>query len=409
MDLRNFNAYFKIDWAADNNIGLVEADFSRSNPADELSIFFFDADRKYEVGRYSNQQNQYRISVDRNMGGQIAMVTSNFYLKAATGPNTETKLIESAEISILPFPSQFINMINKIKYRIITDRIRENLDDNAHGTEGRYLVPNSTINVIRATTLFGDKCDKDLTGITYGKSDAPTDNGINWNDIHQGQTGDCYFLVCLMALAKDNKNFIKNHLQEVTEGNPPVKKYKVYVYDKGNQMYVCADRVEKLFTHGISQVKLSGDYMIDNNGKMLIEVWPQVYEKAWSYIRNDAKTFGDIDGGNVVEVWKKITNKETRWKNLAGAGNDVIWEEILSHLSPTSYIIISTKEKLGDLNKSLYEDGIEPVDTHVYLVDYVDMINRKVKLLNPHGFDHVLQPYDELSKVVRAIFILEKP
>ncbi|MDR1485705.1 MAG: hypothetical protein LBT09_12900, partial [Planctomycetaceae bacterium] len=180
-----FEAFFKIDWATDNNIGLVENDFIRMNP-NSLSIFRSKnengMDETNKVERYNNAFNQYFININRNFWGQNETVTSNFFLKADNGPNTETKLIENAKISIMDYQRGNLSTPLQIKYYVITTDIQENLGTNyPHGTEGRYLVSVSEINVIKATTLFGGKNNSNITGIRQGHPDAPADNGINLN------------------------------------------------------------------------------------------------------------------------------------------------------------------------------------------------------------------------------------
>jgi hypothetical protein len=424
VDARHFKGFFQINWTTDNDTGLVENDFIRIVPNNSLSIFRSKNENDVDiinsnVKRYNNTTNQYSIEIDRNfMGNENKTVTANFILKAGIGPNTETKLIENANISIMNFPYGPIGSSSHIKYYVIPKDVQENLgtEGNPKGTEGRYLVKASELNVLKTTTLFGGKNDATVTGINNGKPDTPADNGININDIIQGGTGDCYLHVCLMALAKNNKNFIRTHL---TEGvNNQQKMYYANIYDKNNNAYTLGFRVDNLLTHGVSQAKLSGDYDDSINQKR-IEVWPQVYEKTWAKIRENANTFGDITGGNPGEPWKRITGKNSTTISLINYSNEQIWNEIVSITNNANYYLIAGTKKTITPNESLYDKDQEgnpinlPIGSHVYFVDGfiddVDISKKKVVLLNPHGENDVKLPFSELSKILNAIIILNKP
>jgi hypothetical protein len=103
---------------------------------------------------------------------------------------------------------------------------------------------------------------------------------------------------------------------------------------------------------------------------------------------------------------------------VATFNNEQIWNEIETQIStPTNpknhYLALGTKNfSRSMLNESLYDTNSDqglPIGTHAYMIDSIDTINKTVTLLNPHGIDHVLLPFSELSKVVNSIYFLNKP
>jgi hypothetical protein len=419
-ELRPFYAYFQIDWANNNNSGLVEADFIPKTPGNDLSIF---RSARHRVTRYGNTGNQYDINFERNTFRQNKkVVTADFVLKADTGPNTETAIVEHAKISIMEYPLPTITEFRYIGYHVITDPIQEN---DAMGfvknTEGRYLVNESTINVIRAITLFGGEHDATISGC--GAPDLASDNEINANDIQQGGIGDCYFLVCLMILAENEKNFIRNQLVDTIDTVTGQKVYKVGLYPHPNNPPGTDGTVilpiDDLLTHGISQARLSGDFKTFSNGDKKVEIWPQVYEKAWAFVRNNQNLYGAINDGLPTDAWKVLTGETGTAISCANKSNDQIWNEITARIDMTTnkpvagtYMIAGTKADIGKVDKTPY-DIIEgygvPVGPHVYVIDNIDPVMKKIDLKNPHGTNHVLLPYSEFSKILNEIFVLLKP
>jgi hypothetical protein len=147
-----FRVNYQIDWAIDNNAGLVEMDFIRLWQGNSLSIFQSgDSDNitVSPVKRITGTSNQYSIAIDRNTLGNNEQVMSNFYLKAGVGPVTENKIIERAKISLTPFNQSIVLNVVRINYNAIDGAIQENLNNKVQGTEGRYFVNNSYLNVLR--------------------------------------------------------------------------------------------------------------------------------------------------------------------------------------------------------------------------------------------------------------------
>ncbi|MDR1484634.1 MAG: hypothetical protein LBT09_07400, partial [Planctomycetaceae bacterium] len=64
--------------------------------------------------------------------------------------------------------------------------------------------------------------------------------------------------------------------------------------------------INDFLTHGVAQANVTCDYDDENR----VEIWPQVYEKAWACVRTDTKKFGAIDGGNAAVVWPFLTGKK---------------------------------------------------------------------------------------------------
>jgi hypothetical protein len=260
------------------------------------------------------------------------------------------------------------------------------------------------------------------TDVAVGKPDAQSDDGINENDIRQGQIGDCYLLACLVVLAKNEKNFIRAHLSE----DKQTKKYKIDFFTKDKKEEKIYFAVDDLFTHGISQAKLSGDYLTVANNKF-IEVWPQVYEKAWSailpIITAESQKYGNIESGVPTTPWRILAGRDSKTITITSSNivppspdivkiapnNEEIWNTIKSQIA-NYYLVVGTK-KDPTINSANYSDldGYAcPIGGHAYVIDSIKIDEGTVELLNPHGKDHVILPFSELSNVLNNIFLLYK-
>jgi hypothetical protein len=412
VDLRKLQVKYGINWADSNNAGLVESDFVPLENDNDLSIFRSEQNNASPVERVPGIPGipsylEYLITiVGKNLGEGG---TSKFYLKAGIGPTTENQIMERAKISI----PTFIANLGQIKYDPIPEGTRENLEDKVQNTEGRYIVKNSYFSVLRATTLFGDKNDGTITDVdamgnefNIGGPDAPSDGGINYNDIRQGQIGDCYLLACLMILADNEKDFIRAHLRE----NKQTERYEIDTFTQsGNETMSFA--VASLFTHGISQAGLSGDYAVDSNNNKLIEVWPQVYEKAWANVRENRPTYGNIQAGVSTVPWRILTGKSSEAINVSTYNNQKIWDTIISQMTNQKpcYLVVGTKKEptINDANYNIVGWG-KPIGGHAYMIEGINTPSNSVVLRNPHGENHVLLPFSELSNVLNTIFVLYK-
>jgi hypothetical protein len=381
-----FYTRFKIDWADTNISGITEEDFVE-NITYGNTVFPSSAGVGFSsVGRIS--ENSYDIKHNLSAGkvGQ--------FLLHAISETTNEEPIEVSTISILERDIQY-----QRKYNVLggNERIQEGkIKGSPVGTEGRYLVGECAIVILKDVTLFAS--DNGLPLLADNNS-----SGIHENDIRQGGIGDCYFLACLMILAKYEKDIISSNLNiELNTNNKPTS-FSAMMYSQSGQPNSVLLPITNFLTHGDSQAKLSGDY--DYNS---LEVWPQVYEKAWSVVRSDSSRFGNIHSGKASDAWTALTGKIC--PNPIGAVNKTnaqIHSDIMTSLNNGGYVCIGTKKTIQKPLATQSQNGV-PAEDHAYVV--VECNATHVKLENPHGADKgVTLLIDDLNKVVDYIFPLPKP
>jgi hypothetical protein len=308
----------------------------------------------------------------------------------------ETIPEEKIERSIISIREKWLSV--PLKYRIVSAPIQEqNVNGLVHSTEGRYLVNAANIYILKNVALFG----------ANNPAPALADNnntGIHENDIRQGGIGDCYFLVCLMVLAKYEPGTIMSNLnvENIVNGKPTG--FTATMYSQTGQPDEVQIPIIDFLTHGVSQANLSEDY--DDND--CVEVWPQVYEKAWVKVRSDSGKFGNITGGFPNEAWTALTGRicpDTI--GTANKTNAQILNDIATAINNGFYVCIGTKKTIPKSLVTQPEDGV-PDENHAYMV--VDCNATHVTLANPHGINKgVVLSIDDLNKVVNYIFPLPHP
>lgn len=109
-------------------------------------------------------------------------------------------------------------------------------------------------------------------------------NGPTANDIFQGDTGDCYFMARLSAIAKKNPEIIRNMVVDLGDGT-----YAVRFYRFGVPEYVRVDG-------DLYWDPLSGKPIYAKLGQQ-DSIWVPIVEKAYAFWRKKQGTYESISGG----------------------------------------------------------------------------------------------------------------
>ncbi len=210
-------------------------------------------------------------------------------------------------------------------------------------------------------------------------------DGVEMNDVHQGQCGDCYFMATLAAIAQQKPEYIigKNGMvEELGEGH---KYFRVKFYNKdGNRVNVDIDnRFWNKDNHphyakrGVSANE-PGSY----------DPWVMAVEKAWAKVNGDG--YDGIEGARSdgkeverqVEYSFAVTGKSAfycRTKNVdAQKLRDMMKKHFIDDKLPITLYSVNEKESTSaDSNivnyhayalSSAYEDGtfdiFNPWNTH---------------------------------------------
>lgn len=208
------------------------------------------------------------------------------------------------------------------------------------------------------------------------------DGDLEMTDIEQGQIGDCWLLAALGPIARDDPQFIRDHVTyDASAGT-----YTVTLYDDGEPVQVTVDA--SVIENGARDPDGQPNYA-------------SIYEKAMASLRGGE--YSDIDGGNSDDAFAAITGRETH------SGGESSFDDIESNLEDGRLMAVGTED---DDAFWFWEDEVDDhriVPNHAYMVDQVAEHDgqRMIHLVNPWGPDGGYLKDDDTQKV-GDIWLTEK-
>jgi Calpain family cysteine protease len=202
-------------------------------------------------------------------------------------------------------------------------------------------------------------------------------DGIGFDDITQGETGDCYFLSALAAFAKTQPEIIRNAIVENADGT-----YTVTFFEK--------DKSRRLYEVSVT---VDGDLATNKKGELQYaaprepgELWGSIMEKAYASWKGGFENIGN--GGFAADAFMALSGKKTETFNpISELSADELWSSISTAAVDGRPTLTGTfGEKAAAKNGLQYEPlGLQP--GHMYALLSVDERNgqRFVTLRDPHG------------------------
>jgi hypothetical protein len=209
--------------------------------------------------------------------------------------------------------------------------------------------------------------------------------GPVYNDVNQGNIGDCYFLACLASLADTNPMIIQQSITPLGDGT-----YAVRFYDKaGKEVYLRVD----------------GDLPTNSSGQLAYaktgvdgSIWVPLMEKAYAHFRTGANSYSSINSGWMTDAFQTITGVGTTSRSIAGTAQ-AVYDFLELHLSAGRAVTTAnTGATAGPI-----------IGSHAYMVMGVETVNGEmyVTVYNPWGYDGVSwdsNPSDGLITITIAQF-----
>jgi hypothetical protein len=132
---------------------------------------------------------------------------------------------------------------------------------------------------------------------TYTSGYALFTDGAQYDDIAQGNLGDCYFLAGLSALAQTDANLITQSITALGDGTYAVRFYN----SNGTESYY----------------RIDAQLPVDSNGDLVYasltqngsELWVALLEKAFAQFRSGQNSYSSIEGGYLQEAYTAITGQ----------------------------------------------------------------------------------------------------
>jgi hypothetical protein len=189
-------------------------------------------------------------------------------------------------------------------------------------------------------------------------------------DINQGQDGDCWFLAGLGAVAEQNPQFIRDHVQANPNGT-----YTVTFYKDGHPVTVTVTDDFPKGTNGWDGYTYSHTYGSDT------AQWAMIYEKAYAEFKGG---YGSINGG-----WSDVALNDLTGQNATSTGTGGESLADVNDKLHQGYAIASSTQRQwpwdGEMENS---PSGNIVREHQYYVQGVNMNAQPptITLVNPWGW-----------------------
>ena len=201
-------------------------------------------------------------------------------------------------------------------------------------------------------------------------------NGPQYDDIVQGQLGDCYFLSGLAALAQTDAGLITQSITALGDGT-----YAVRYYRYGTAQYYRIDG--QLPTGGPGFARLTG------NGS---ELWVALLEKAFAQFRYGQNSYVSLEGGSLSEPFTAITGQSIVGRATSTSTAAEIAQQLQSDLTAGHAVTAMSFTAVAPIvaNHGYSVHSVENVDGVWYITVY-----------NPWGYDGASWDTDSADGLLR--------
>jgi hypothetical protein len=226
-------------------------------------------------------------------------------------------------------------------------------------------------------------------------------NSVDWDDVKQGNMGDCYLVATMAAIARENPDAIKNMITENRDASGNVTSYNVRLYQRNGE-----GRLERRdVTVDASQFSQNAARPGDSSGAQQ-EIWPLIIEKAYAQLNGG---YSNIAGGGWPEIaTETLTGIEANSHTPSNYGFDQLQRD----LGAGRPVIGWTP---GDDKKKPLLDGVGLVGNHAYAVVDTKVENgvQMVKVYNPWGHtqpgtaeaDGGWMKYDDFQRLMSGVSV----
>lgn len=229
----------------------------------------------------------------------------------------------------------------------------------------------------------------------FGDADA-----VDFNDVKQGNFGDCYLMASLASIARNNPEAIHDMVRENLDENGNVTSYTVTFQERDNGIlgFGGGDYKEVEVTVNPSEVMTDGANPGDNG-----ELWVKVIEAGFAEYKGGADEIKN--GGNPADTMQILTGKDSeKYDTDPGIfGDEYSFDNLQTDFNDGEQIVFSSN---GD-SKKLELSGYGIHGNHAYMVEkvYTDENGTEmVQLYNPWGYDHPKPiPYSEVKNYFSEI------
>jgi hypothetical protein len=253
-----------------------------------------------------------------------------------------------------------------------------------HPQQQDHMVQHSSQPVVQAQRPRGNEHYKAFEGHPFLRA-ATESSGVSPWDVEQGQTGDCWLMSGMAAVARADPASIAHLIKDLGGG-----KYEVTLYvgprDKSGHptaRKVVVDNTFPVDSHGRPLYAGSRQHM-----GTAIELWPMLIEKALAVVWNGYEGKHLFNQGLTMRPFSAIdvligagAGSISRFPT-AGHSEDFILEHMEQALAQHKPITTLS-------GGNLFNDRYGVISWHHYAVASVDRAARTVSLQNPWGSNHL--------------------
>jgi hypothetical protein len=200
-------------------------------------------------------------------------------------------------------------------------------------------------------------------------------NGINADDIKQGQVGDCYFLATLSAIANEQPQYIQDMFIDNGDNTFTVRFFK-----NGVAEYVTVDRFLPKASWGAAYANAATELWV----ALAEKAYAQLAESKWSRSSTSTNSYDSISGGWMSNVIPQVTAMGGVAKSIGSTTKAQLISLANSNTLLTAGFVYGT----------IAGDGI--VNGHAYTITGYDAATDKFFLRNPWGYSHANVTWDQL-------------
>ncbi len=227
------------------------------------------------------------------------------------------------------------------------------------------------------------KADK----VSYQKVDGSLKLGqLTYDDLKQGDSGDCYFLSSAVAIAHDNPDALKRAFTENPDGTTTVHFFEQQKSGPPKKVDITVDNQFPVGKDGIEYASARDDK----------QLWPQVLEKAYAKWKGGYENIGE--GGEAKDALMALTGKTSSYTpELSKVNPDTLWQQMTQATADNRPMVSGTFDAKHEPVNYKKEDIIEGHD-YTVLKAYESNGERLVDVRNPWGSDQWkgdLHPHDQ--------------
>lgn len=220
-----------------------------------------------------------------------------------------------------------------------------------------------------------------------GFADKPLfGQGPAYNDIAQGDLGDCYFLASLAGYARTNPQLVHQMITSLGDGT-----YAVRFYYNGHEEYYRLDADLPVTSYGDLAYAGLGD-----NGTL----WAPLMEKAFAYFRTGQNSYDSLNGGWMSDVYLDVANATSASWSTTGKTPQTVYTTLSQSLAAGKNVTAGSRSS-----------SIGPIiGGHAYTIMSVEYTDGQyyVTVYNPWGKDgkaYDSNPNDGLLRLTATQFI----